>query len=452
MRTSRGKWLPAAHLLFLSIVLRDLAFGEITRLIVNMPPRHGKSELTSRYYPAWYLELWPERHVMLTSYEADFARTWGRKVRNLVVSTPEEFSVRITGDSKAADRWNTTAGGGMVTAGVGGAITGRGADLLIVDDPIKNREQADSRVYRDRLWEWWKGTAYTRLEPAGGAIVMNTRWHEDDLAGRILADEEDPYDWTVINLPAIAEVDETFPGYEYSRPEGAALWPERWPLSVVEPRMRAVGRREAAAQYQGRPAPEGGSIFRRQDFRYFRYAEDHYELLRPEGPPKRILFAGCWVAQTCDTAITAKSTSDWTVCTTFAVTPDHDLLILDVFRARLEVPDQIPALFAQRERYPRIRWQGVEPKASGKGLIQQAQRMGRPFRELAGSDIDKVTRAGPISVMYENGMVYHRSAAPWLDDLEAELLSFPNGTHDDQVDTLAYAGREAGTAELQVWI
>src|SRR5690348_3861723 len=224
---SDGRWQYAPHLRLLSDALWRVAAGHIRRLMVFMPPRHGKSELVSHYFPAWYLGTRPNRRVILTSYEADFAATWGRKVRDVLAEFgPTLYGVRVRDDSSAANRWDLAEHtGGMVTAGVGGPITGRGADVLIIDDPVKNADDALSATMRERVWEWWRSTAYTRLEPSGAAVLVMTRWHEDDLAGRLLGEmEQGGEHWEVLRLPAIAEEEDDALG----RHPGEALWPQRF--------------------------------------------------------------------------------------------------------------------------------------------------------------------------------------------------------------------------------
>ncbi len=212
-RASGGRWICAPHLELLNRSLMDVASGVIKRLMICMPPRHGKSEFTSKYFPAWYLGTFPDRRIILTSYEAEFAKEWGRKVRDILQEHGQSyFGVSVRPDTSAANRWNLTGrAGGMVTSGVGGPITGKGADLLIIDDPVKNAEEADSETYRNRAWEWYTSTAYTRLEPGGALILIQTRWHEDDLAGRILeAMEGGGEQWHVLSLPALSETGEVF--------------------------------------------------------------------------------------------------------------------------------------------------------------------------------------------------------------------------------------------------
>lgn len=374
----------------------------------------------------------------MASNTADLALKWGRAARNIIESNPDKLEVRIAQDSSAAADWNTTEGGGMLTKGCAGTITGFGADLLIIDDPHRGQRDANSDTMREGVWEWYKGEARNRLEPGASIIVLHQRLHEQDFIGHLV--EQDADQWDVITLRGIAEDDDPI-----GRSPGEALWPERFPVEALESLRKDIGSHAFEAQYQQRPFPPGGSVFRRKHFRYFRVRESENRRAYVLGD-KVIQEHACWHAQTCDTASTAKTTSHYTVVETFAITPDNDVLILDVVRVKREVPDQLPFLLQQREKWPNLRWQAVEEKSSGIGLIQTAKRMGYPLRALKPGDKDKVTRAGPISIMYENGKVWHRADAPWLAKFEAELLSFPNGAHDDQVDPAAYMGLEISNA------
>lgn len=404
---------------------------------MTMPPRHGKSETCSRWLPCWFLELFPDRRVIMTSFAASLAEAWGRRVRDTLAEYSSRLRVRVSPTSGAQDEWETTAGGGMLAAGVGGGITGRGADLLLIDDPHKDREEADSETMRERAWEWWVSTARTRREPGATVVLIQTRWHEDDLAGRLLAQKEGD-EWELISFPAIAEEHDVL-----GRRPGEALWPERYPVEDLEV-TRRVDSREWSAMYQQRPSPAGGSVFRREHFRYFRESERGYVLDGGGAEARVVPRESCWVGQTCDTAMVDKTTADWTVVLTFAVTPARDLLVLDVSRRRLEIPDQLAYLLAQRERWSPV-WQGVEDKSSGIGLIQEAARRGSPFRILK-ADRSKVLRASTAATWFENGMIRFRRDASWLSDFEGELLGFPAGKHDDQVDCLSYAAQEVGRA------
>ena len=434
MKVSNNQWYPAEHLLILSDKLVEIADGKIKRLMVTVPPRHGKSELISKYFPAWYLGHKPDNRVILSSYEADFAATWGSKARNILTEHGDEmFGVRVSPDSSARNRWDITDhAGGMSTAGVGGPITGKGAHIFIIDDPIKNNEDAKSSVKRDKIHDWFKSTAYTRLEPDGAIIIIQTRWHEDDLSGRLLQTMEDGgEEWNVLNFPALAEENDVL-----GRKQGEALFPERYPVGVLSQIKRTLGSFWWSALYQQKPAPDGGVIFKRSWFRYFNIEDGYYVLHAPEGD-KKIAIASTWNLQTCDPAATEKETSDFFVLSTWAVTPDNDLLLLDVFRERAETVKHEQIMKAAYQKW-KPKFQGVENRTYGLNIIQKGITNGLPIKPLA-ADTDKVSRARPMSARYETGAVYHRQNTPWLVDFEDEMIFFPNGRHDDQVDTAAYA-------------
>jgi len=261
VRASRGRWLPARHLQVVNRALVELATGQIDRLMVNMPPRHGKSELCSRWFPSWFLGTFPDKRVILTSYVASGAAKWGGRCRDILNEFgPAMFDVDVSGSTSAKDRWEINGhAGGMLTAGVGGPITGEGADILIIDDPVKNDEEAISPVIQDKHWEWWQSTAESRLEPGAGVLCIMTRWHENDLAGRLLKQAaETGENWKVLNMPAIAESDEFIDGKLF-RNDGAALWPERWPLTALERKRRNSDLYWWLSLYQQRPANYGRS-------------------------------------------------------------------------------------------------------------------------------------------------------------------------------------------------
>lgn len=250
---SKGRWQMATHLEAIDRALLDtIRRRSAPILVIEAPPRHGKSELVSKYLPAWFLGVFPEKRVMLATYGASFARTWGRKSRELLEEFGSElFGVRVRGDLRSSSEWGLWGcEGGMVTSGIGGPMTGRGADLLIIDDPLKNSEQSHSEVTRQSHWDWWQSTASTRLEPGGCAIVIATRWHEDDLSGRLIraAAEGEGLPVRELRLPALAEENDPL-----GRNPGAALWPERWPEALLEIRRKSVSLPWWLAQYQQRP-------------------------------------------------------------------------------------------------------------------------------------------------------------------------------------------------------
>ncbi len=419
----------------------DVALGKITRLIIDLPPRNGKSELISKYFPAWYLGKFPDNRIILASYESDFAAGWGRKARDLVEEFgPEFFNINVRGTSSAAHRWDLEGhNGGMITAGAGGAISGKGANIFVIDDPIKNQDEAYSKLQRDRIWEWYRSVVYTRLDTTDSAIIlMMTRWHADDLAGRLIKEMDDGGEpWTVISFPAIAEEKDLL-----GRTNGEPLWPERFPLETLMRIKGAIGNEWWSALYQQRPISQTGVLFKRQYFRYFERIGDIYHMYDGTGKDKAVKVADCWNFQTCDPAASTRTTADYFALGTWAVTPDNELLLLDIIRDRLEGPDQ-PKLFRQAYDRWHPRFQAVESTGLGKTLFQMLVREGLPVKDLqsTGGDLDKLTRARPAAVRMESGSVYFLKNAQWLPDYEDELLVFDKGTHDDQVDITAYAAR-----------
>lgn len=244
----------ARHLAIRDKALTDVAAGVLDRVMFFEPPRHGKSELGSKYCPAWYLGTYPDRRVMQLGHGDTFAGKWGRAARDILEEHGRAaFGVEISQDTRAGERWNIRGReGGMIAAGVGGAITGEGAHLMLIDDPIKNAEEAVSERFRDNLWDWWQSTASTRLEPGGAVILTQTRWHEDDLAGRLLKTEPDR--WKVIRFPAIAEEDEYDDDGQLIRRTGEALWPWRFPIEKLEQRRSEIDAYWWNALYQQRPS------------------------------------------------------------------------------------------------------------------------------------------------------------------------------------------------------
>ncbi len=403
-------------------------------LLVAIPPRHGKSMLISTLAPAWYLGAFPDRQVMLASYEADFAAGWGSRVRDLLAEHGHLYGVRVDPASRAARRWKLEgAGGGMISAGVGGAITGRGAHLLIIDDPIKNAEQAMSEVIRERQWDWWLSTARSRLEPGAVVVVLMTRWHEGDLGGRMLSESAgtggDPV--REIRLPALAEEADPL-----RRERGAPLWPGRYGREALEKTRSVVGPYWWSAMYQGRPSPDDGGIFDRRDFRYFDLRDGIAHFDRADGTFGAADPNSCRKATFVDLAVSTKETADYTVALKVWIGPDGELLIVDVARARIPGPAQVDYL---EKNF--IGTMKVEAIGYQSALIQALARRGLPVEPVY-PDKDKVTRASAAGALYRSGRIYHLRNAKWLHDLESELLAFPAGDHDDQVDALAYAARD----------
>jgi predicted phage terminase large subunit-like protein len=325
----------------------------------------------------------------------------------------------------------------MKSAGVDGAITGFRAHCLIIDDPIENQKEAHSPVQREAIWQTYLSVLETRLEPPATQIIVMTRWHQDDICGRILQRDgtiEDGGLWRLLKFPAIAEDDD-----EIGRKEGEALWPEKYSAEYWREEMTKKGSYWSQAMYQQDPQPPAGSRIARESFRYFHSEGEILYLDQGDGTKKRIPREDCVAFQTVDTAQKIGQENDYTVVLTCLAGPNGEIIFDDIMRAKIEVPRQYGAIRAAGAKYNgELRFQAVEDKVSGTGLIQQARLDGQPFRVLK-ADRDKGLRADALEIAYENGMVYHRAGAPWLVDFEDELLWFPNGTHDDQVDTAAYA-------------
>jgi predicted phage terminase large subunit-like protein len=411
------------------------------KLAVSMPPRHGKSEMISRFTPAWFVTKYPEARVVLASYEGDFAAQWGRKARELVEEHPE-LGVKVSAASKAAALWDVAGHrGGMSTAGVGGPVTGKGGAVLIVDDPVKNAEEAQSATMRDRAWDWWRSTLSTRGQAGlpkwqnGVIIVLQTRWHEDDLLGRLLKEEGD--EWFVLSLPAIAGDRDPL-----GRLPGEALWPEKFDAATLNEMRVSMGSYWWSSLYQQSPQIEGGGLFRADALRYHTYnrtqSGNFARLIQPEGPPKVVPESRMGRFMVVDLAASLRTTADYSVFGHFGVTPDKELLLLDAYRARIEGAEHMEVLERLYNAW-KPRFVAIEKATFGLSLIQTAVRVGRiPVRELK-PDWDKVSRAYAAGALAESGRLYLPKDAPWLSDWVSELVGFPNATHDDCVDVTAYA-------------
>lgn len=262
---SEGRWHCAKHHEILNHKLLDLAAGRITRLAVFMPPRFGKSTLVSRYFPAWFLGTFPDSRVIQAGYGASFAASWGRHARNAIDDACKMgiFGVRVDPAKSSADEWDIEGHeGGMFCCGIGSGVTGRGADLLTIDDPVKSRAEAESLTYRERAWSWYTDDAYTRLQPGGRVLLAATRWHHDDMPGRILARDEGRGEWEVMCFPAFAEEE----GDALGRALGEPLWPERFGTEFLNNRRLTLGSYGFSALYQQRPSPREGGMFKRHWF------------------------------------------------------------------------------------------------------------------------------------------------------------------------------------------
>lgn len=414
-----------SHVELLNRYLIDLATGKIHFLLVTMPPRHSKSETCSKYFPAWCIGALHKR-VILTSYESTFAASWGRKARDILEEWgPALYNVRVSHSSSAADWWELADGSGsMMTAGAGAAITGKGGDILICDDPIKNAQEADSQLMRDRVWEWYTSTFYTRREPNAGVLIIQTRWHEDDLAGRLLQESKRGGDqWIHLNLPALAETDECIVhgDWKYIRSRGAALWPERFPEQELQAIQRAVGSRVWAALYQQHPTPDAGMIWQRAWF------SNRYTT-QPECQT---------ITQSVDSAFKTGVANDYTTIATWGMSA-NSFFVLDVFHARVEFPELKRAIVDSAAKWkPQAIL--IEDKASGQSVIQELRRETTLPIVAWSPNGSKQSRAAAVSPIAEAQKIFLPADASWVNDWIEEHVAFPNGDHDDQQDTTVMA-------------
>ena len=418
--TQRGKFRPARHLALLNEAILSACFSDRRRLMVFMPPRHGKSTMISRATTGWYLGTFPDRSVGVASYESDYAKGWGRAVRADIAESGEElFGVRVSGDSSAVDRWGLAGyAGGMRTAGLEGRWTGLGFHLLVIDDPIKDAKQAYSKAYRDGCYDWLQAVAEARLEPGATVIVVMTRWHEDDLPGRL--QKEQGEDWDVLSLPAIAEA-----GDAMGRKVGAALWPERFDEVALAARQRRSGSYWWAAQYQQRPAPEEGNRVRRDWWRFWS--------AQPKGIERIVTSTDC--------AFKDSQDSSFVVMQAWGK-KGADVFLLDQVRARMDFPETLAAFEAFHGKWPGATPKLVEDKANGPAVIASLRKKipGIQPVEVSGKG-SKIARLSAVSPYIEAGNVYLPDASvfPWVQTFIEELAAFPNAANDDQVDATSQA-------------
>ena len=402
-----------------------IAKGEMKRVIINMPPRHTKSEFASYLLPSWFLGLHPAKKVIQCSNTADLAVGFGRKVRNLVDS--EQYAtvfpgVKLRQDSKAAGRWATNKNGEYFAIGVGGTVTGKGADLLIIDDPHSEQEAAlaagNPEIYQ-KVYEWYTSGPRQRLQPGGAIVIVMTRWGEADLTGRVLQDalkREKGEEWELIELPAIM-------------PSGNPLWPEFWSIDELEALKEELPVSKWNAQYQQKPTGEEGALVKRE----------WWKIWERERPPR------CeYVIQSWDTAFTKSERSDYSACTVWGVFHmDEDpknvnVILLEAYQERLEFPELKEKAF---EMY-KI-WEPdtciIEAKAAGSPLIFEMRRMGVPVQEytpVRGND--KFVRINSVTDLFRSGKVWAPDTR-WAHELIEQMAAFPNAAHDDLVDSSTQA-------------
>ena len=416
-------FISGKHHQIMAEAFERVANGTLKRLIINMPPRHTKSEFASFLLPAWFLGKYPHKKIIQTAHTAELAVGFGRKVRNLVQSEEYQkvFDTKLSSDSKAAGRWNTHMGGDYFAIGVGGAVTGKGADLLIIDDPHSEQEakQGNPAVY-DHVYEWYTSGPRQRLQPGGAIIIVMTRWSTRDLTGQILknAGKGGSDEWEVIEFPAIL-------------PSGTPLWPGFWKKEALEALKAELPVGKWNAQYQQNPTSEEGAIIKRE----------HWQIWDKDQPP-----ACDYLIQSWDTAFETNNRADFSACTTWGVFdyPDKqgrlrpNIILLDAFKDRMEFPELKRKAFELWKE-----WEPdsllIEKKAAGAPLYYEMRRTGIPLQEYTpGKGNDKIARVNAIADLFFSGMVW-RPDRRWAEEVVEEMASFPNGDHDDLVDSSSQA-------------
>jgi predicted phage terminase large subunit-like protein len=415
------------HHVKMAAAFERVAKGECKRLIVNMPPRHTKSEFASYLLPAWFLGKFPEKKIIETAHTAELAVGFGRKVRNLVDSDVYKSifpGVGLQSDSKAAGRWATSAGGDYFAIGIGGAVTGKGADILIIDDPHSEQEatlaESNPEVY-DKVYEWYTSGPRQRLQPGGSIIIVMTRWSKKDLTGQVVksALQRSGEEWEVIEFPAIM-------------PSGRPLWPEFWSLKELEALRTELPNAKWMAQYMQNPTSDVSAIIKREWWKWWEH----------EDPPEVNFIIQSW-----DTAFLKTQRSDYSACTTWGVFYEIDsltkretanIILLNSFKKRMEFPELKQKAFEE--------WKDWEPdsiiieaKASGAPLVAEMRQMGIPVQEFTPSKgNDKVARLNAVADIFASGKVWVPRTY-WAEEVVEEVASFPSGEHDDLVDSTSQA-------------
>lgn len=435
-----GKWQMARHLSLINRVILDAAAGFLDRVIISMPPRHGKSTIISKFLPAWWMGSFPDHQIMLASYGADLASKWGAESRAVIEEFgPSLFDVSVSDKSRAGKRWKLfRRSGTMETFGVRGPATGKGANLLLLDDVVKDSVEAESPTYRERNWDWYQSTAYTRLEPGGVVIAIGTRWHEDDLLGRLLNPELCSDKFYNLSLPAFAlRAEPPFPA-GMGRAVGDPLWPERWPAAALERIKENSSARWWSALYDQEPRPLDSGMFR----------EDWFKLTAsvPQVIEESARF---WDLAASDES---SASADYTAGVRVSRS-GRNYYVMDVRRVRQSpkrIHDFIRHTAIQDGRHVKI-YVEQEPGASSIHLESYFRsELLREFRvEFVPSRDAKETRAAVASAQAEHGRVFIRchktseSGEPvppdWYRDFVTEAIYFPYGNHDDQVDAFTGA-------------
>lgn len=411
-----------------------MASGKNKRLVVSMPPRHGKSELVSKHLPPWWMGTFPGSRVVVASYEHNFAAWWGQQSRDLMEEWgPATFNCSVRNDSSARDEWGLTNGSTFLARGVGGPITGRGADLLVVDDPVKNAEEAFSPVLRQKAWDWWQSTVRTRVEPGGSIIVMATRWHRDDLLGRILANATDKTPWREIRIPAIAEENDAI-----GRAVGEPLWPSRYDAEALDQIRLDVGPYVWHALYQQSPRAEGGVEWPSECFDDFIWVDSI--------PQSDLICMALDPSMGKDSKV-----GDYSAIVVVAIT--SDLIYVDAIVERMNATTIVEHLYRFAEKYKphhvgieTNQWQELLVKeATGKVAefngywLSNAIKMGDPIVHIENMHKKELRIRRLSQYVMRRQLRFVRS--PGCKLLVDQMRDFPAGEHDDGPDALEMAIR-----------
>ena len=411
----------------LAAIFKDVIEGRKKRVIINIAPRMGKSEFSSYLFPAYFLGNFPEKKIIMGTHTAGLSEDFGRRVRNLIET--EEYhelfpATAVADDQKAAGKWSTSVGGQYYAAGVGGALAGRGADLFVIDDPHSEQDvKINSRLAFDTAWSWFQTGPLQRLMPGGAIIIIMTRWSKLDLTGRLLdyqIKNPDSEPWEVVELPAILNEDTE---------KEKSLWPEQWPLESLKSKKAAMDPQYWNAQYMQNPVSNNAAIVSRNSWRIWPGDE----------PPQ------CdYIIQSWDTAFEAKTTADYSACTTWGVFYNEEekhkaqIILLDAFKDRMSFPDLKQCALKHYKNWEPDAFV-VEKKAAGAPLIQELRSMGIPVEEYTPSrGNDKIVRLNAVSDLFASGMVWAPDTR-WAREVIEEVASFPNGENDDYVDTTSQA-------------
>ena len=442
----KGAWQPEPHLELLCEKLEAVARGEIKRLMVFMPPRHGKSQVCSKKFPPWYLRKYPDRYIMITSYSADLAFDFSRIARNTIQDEREIFpNINVNQQARAVKHWTLEGElGGLIAAGVGGPITGRGAHVAIIDDPFKNYEEAASETVRESVWQWYRSTLRTRLAPGGAIVLIMTRWQQDDLAGRLLEEVKtgDGEKWEVVSLPGIAE-----DGDQLGRHEGEALSP-RFPIEELLTIKKALGGYLFGSLYQQNPRAKEGNYFKDHWFIDSGSVDVLLNKWKEDG-----LFISTYAAM--DFAIGEKQQNDWNVIHVGVITPDKEKILVDRIRFKDDangIADEI--INVQRKWKPLVFGfeEGMIRKAIWPTVISKMTKGGLAINSVFLVPIvDKVARARTAQGQMRQNQWLFPFNAEWFEDFKEWMLGFPNATFDDDPDAFAHLARVIADSEQELF-